>query len=349
MRVTLFDGGSILADLDSLGNRQAEYVYDGGTDSPYAMLTGDTSVTTVRYFAHDDFGNVVGQFVDATHPTQTVTYGDCGRPTVSGETANRLTWKGLSYDPDVGLTYVRARWYDPNIGRFVSEDPLGLQGGINPYVFANNDPINGSDPSGQSAQISCGEIAHASFVDSKPDGGYYYETVSTISGGGSDGGNGPMVPPIVISGGGGGSGPGTKPIPPANPCRTGGGTPFQQNHKARDYQLSAYGIPIPAPADGVATTGRSNGFYVPTPNGVDYSHPAPVGSADFVDFRTNDNYLIRYVHVHPIVMFNTPVQAGQTIGLSDKTGRITGPHTHVQVTTPLGTRIDPNVYFGGCH
>ncbi len=43
---------------------------------------------------------------------------------------------------------MRARWYDPNIGRFVSEDPLGLGGGINPYVYANNDPVNGSDPSG---------------------------------------------------------------------------------------------------------------------------------------------------------------------------------------------------------
>ena len=194
MRVTLFDGGSILADLDSLGNRQAEYVYDGGTDSPYAMLTGDTSVTTVRYFAHDDFGNVVGQFVDATHPTQTVTYGDCGRPTVSGETANRLTWKGLSYDPDVGLTYVRARWYDPHIGRFVSEDPLGLQGGINPYVFANNDPINGSDPSGMDA--SGGSCSTVTTQEGKSEEDRTLVSVSTTvcdETGGSGGGYGSFV------------------------------------------------------------------------------------------------------------------------------------------------------------
>lgn len=161
-RVTLYDGSSILADLDSAGNRQAEYVYDAGTDQPYAMLTGATTVSAVRYYAQDDFGNVEGQFVDATHPTQRVSYGDWGLPTVTGETTSRLTWKGLSYDPDVGLTFVRARWYDPNIGRFVSEDPLGLNGGINPYVFANNDPINGTDPSGMDDEINlanyCGSI-----------------------------------------------------------------------------------------------------------------------------------------------------------------------------------------------
>ena len=146
--MTLFDGSSVLADLDAVGYRQAEYVYDEGTDRPYAMLTGQTTVSAVRYYAQDDMGNVQGQFPDHTVATETVTYGDWGLPSITGETTNRLTWKGLSYDPDVGLTYMRSRWYDSNIGRFVSEDPLGLQGGINPYVFANDDPINGSDPSG---------------------------------------------------------------------------------------------------------------------------------------------------------------------------------------------------------
>jgi hypothetical protein len=38
--------------------------------------------------------------------------------------------------------------------RFISEDPLGLAGGINPYVYANDDAVNGSDPSGMDAYIS---------------------------------------------------------------------------------------------------------------------------------------------------------------------------------------------------
>jgi len=59
-----------------------------------------------------------------------------------------LTWKGLQPETGTGLIYKRARWYDPTLGRFISEDPAGLAGGINPYVFADDDPINNGDPSG---------------------------------------------------------------------------------------------------------------------------------------------------------------------------------------------------------
>jgi RHS repeat-associated protein len=346
IRVTLYDGAAVLADLDASGNREAEYVYDEGTDRPYAMLTGATTVTGVRYYAQDDMGNVNGQFQNSKTPTQTVTYGDWGLPEVTGDTTNRLTWKGLSYDPDVGLIYVRARWYDPNIGRFVSEDPLGLQAGINPYVFANNDPINGTDPSGMDEYLVCTIQHNYGYVNGAYTGDSPTITC-TISG--SGGATTTQGPPSDPSGGEVGGGGTVTPVPPAIPCRTGGGTPFQPNHRARDYHLSGYGVPIPAPANGVVIAGRATGFYVPIPNGVDYSKSAPAGSTDFVDFRTTDNYLIRYVHVRPTITFFAPVQAGQPIGVSDQTGRISGPHTHIQVTTPAGTRIDPNQYFKGCH
>ena len=44
---------------------------------------------------------------------------------------------------------MRARWYDPEVGRFLSEDPIGLAGGINLYAFAGGDPIHGFDPTGE--------------------------------------------------------------------------------------------------------------------------------------------------------------------------------------------------------
>ena len=51
-------------------------------------------------------------------------------------------------DAAAGLYYVRARWYDPALGRFLSEDPIGLAGGINNYAYAANDPVNLGDPMG---------------------------------------------------------------------------------------------------------------------------------------------------------------------------------------------------------
>jgi len=50
--------------------------------------------------------------------------------------------------PELDLYYMRNRWYEPGTGRFLSEDPIGLQGGINPVSFGASDPINGRDPNG---------------------------------------------------------------------------------------------------------------------------------------------------------------------------------------------------------
>jgi hypothetical protein len=50
--------------------------------------------------------------------------------------------------PEVEVYYMRSRWYGPKVGRFWSEDPLGLAAGLNLYAYAGNDPVNGSDPLG---------------------------------------------------------------------------------------------------------------------------------------------------------------------------------------------------------
>ena len=58
-----------------------------------------------------------------------------------------------AYDQAINLYYYRARYYDPEIGRFISEDPIGFQGGINFYAYCNDNPINCNDPEGKTGVV----------------------------------------------------------------------------------------------------------------------------------------------------------------------------------------------------
>jgi RHS repeat-associated protein len=66
---------------------------------------------------------------------------------VTATDKNPYRYSGEYYDFENGDTYLRARYYDPRIGRFISEDPA--LDGDNWYAYAGNDPINHIDPSGK--------------------------------------------------------------------------------------------------------------------------------------------------------------------------------------------------------
>jgi RHS repeat-associated protein len=148
-RFYLWEGDQLLAELDANAtHRVSEYAYMPGVDQPFALITGATSIDSVRYHVLDQAGNVIG-VTSGTGVSQATTYDDWGVATTTGSADNRLLFKGLLWEPDAGLYYARARWYDPTTGRFASEDPIGLAGGINQYTFAQNDPTNLSDPNGK--------------------------------------------------------------------------------------------------------------------------------------------------------------------------------------------------------
>jgi RHS repeat-associated protein len=69
----------------------------------------------------------------------------------------RHTFHGLERDPTTGLVYARNRWYDPQMGRFVSPDPLGYVDGPSAYAYSGSDPINQADPLGLCLGTLCAD------------------------------------------------------------------------------------------------------------------------------------------------------------------------------------------------
>ena len=76
----------------------------------------------------------------------------------------RYGYTGREWDADANLYYYRNRWYDPQMGRFISADPIGLNGGINLYAYVGNNPTRYVDPSGLNpleGALTLGELGFA--------------------------------------------------------------------------------------------------------------------------------------------------------------------------------------------
>lgn len=150
-RFFLWQGDNLLAEIDSVTGKVAEYSYYPGLDNPHAVITG-----TTPHFAHlDGIGNVIALTDSAKNVKRDYDFDAWGG--LRGGTdskpfnnADRARFKSaLWLGPQVDVYYMRARWYESKSGRFLSEDPVGLAGGVNPYSYAVDDPVNNADPTGQ--------------------------------------------------------------------------------------------------------------------------------------------------------------------------------------------------------
>jgi RHS repeat-associated protein len=170
----IYDGQNILIDLNADSSVATTYLNGPGIDN---QLRQTSATTGVSYYLTDQVGSTAALTNTSGNIVELLAYDSFGNS--SGSSLTRYTYTGRELDPDTGLMYYRARFYDPQVGRFVSEDPAGLSPGINPYVYVGNDPIQWSDPSGL---CRCG-------LKTGPE---YY--VSTVWGGGSVGIGGTSVP-----------------------------------------------------------------------------------------------------------------------------------------------------------
>ena len=193
----LWDGDALLAELDSAGNDLAAYTDYPGTDHPAAVLRHDRADSTYYYF-QDHSGNVLGLLkrtsggVSIANEYWYDPFG--GSLGASTSLPNSRQFAGREYDVETQLYYHRARYYDPAVGRFISEDPIGVSGGRNSYLYAGNDPVNSRDPGGTcSAPAEKDVVIEADFIASE-------ETASCgQSGGGNSDANSPQYDPAQLA------------------------------------------------------------------------------------------------------------------------------------------------------
>jgi RHS repeat-associated protein len=161
----LYDGAKSAAEVDSVGNVLAHYAQGPGTDEPVAELRAGAT----GYYEQDALGTVTSLSGSTGTLSNTYTYDAFGNLTVStGSLANPFQYTGRDYDPETGLRYYRARYYDQAAGRFISEDPLRFRGDRNLYVYGINNPVSNNDPSGLCPPGGCESHTcpgHACYID----------------------------------------------------------------------------------------------------------------------------------------------------------------------------------------
>jgi len=174
--------GNLLAEADGSNQIIRKYIYGNGllalttANARYCyhfnavgntVALTDMTGTVVNSYAYDPFGQVLAQQEAVPQPFKFVgQYGVMAEPS--------------------GLYYMRARYYDPGVGRFISEDPIGFGGGdVNLSAYVQNNPINRVDPFGLkpgdrfktpdlAATDAIDYVIHRSYDQTREWGGWVY-------------------------------------------------------------------------------------------------------------------------------------------------------------------------------
>ncbi|MBX9775848.1 MAG: hypothetical protein K2Y71_15830 [Xanthobacteraceae bacterium] len=142
LRVT-WDGSQPIAAYDGGGQLMSRI--DVGASGASLLRIGDRDGTATTVLS-DALGTPVAA-IDGDESVRALPRGAWGTPATS--IADGIVgFTGAVEDPDTGLVFLGARAYLPAAGRFVSPDPIGWAGGINPYAYANNAPLRLIDHTG---------------------------------------------------------------------------------------------------------------------------------------------------------------------------------------------------------
>ncbi|MCP3671313.1 MAG: hypothetical protein GY814_12940, partial [Gammaproteobacteria bacterium] len=137
----LYDpGGQLLGEYDASGQPIKEYVHLEGEPIAQVDNTSITYLHTDHLATPRKATNGAGQVV---WQWESEAFGNA-LPQSSGIAVN-LRFPGQYYDAETGLYYNYFRYYDPSTGRYITSDPIGLDGGLNTFGYVEGNPTNRAD------------------------------------------------------------------------------------------------------------------------------------------------------------------------------------------------------------
>lgn len=168
----LYDNEDIVMEYGERGEAMSRYLHEPGIDEPLAMERKEK----VYYYHADGLGSIAALSDKQCNVVRKYDYDSFGNMAQEQrEFGQPYAYTGREWDKETGLYYYRARYYDPEVGRFILKDPIGFKGGINLYAYVQNNPINFDDATG----LACGTGWTNNIVPDKFWGKYDFTSACT--------------------------------------------------------------------------------------------------------------------------------------------------------------------------
>ena len=140
-------GSSIGEAEATTGRIVVRYIYRGNEKIAMERVDAQSGARSWYYFINNAQGTPVLILDESGGTISRVNLDEWGNVGQLIGPASEVNYTGKKMDPETGLYYFNQRYYDPSLGRFLTEDPAGQ--GLNPYAYAGNSPLMYVDPDGE--------------------------------------------------------------------------------------------------------------------------------------------------------------------------------------------------------